>query len=144
MYSLEIKNAEQEKKYIQNVKPILRAHFYTGEPYMCDLRYKTPRVSSMARGVLRHCIPDKGLHPMRRERSHPIKAKDVTTFATPFACFTALQTMSEKGRAFSYLVSKGWSWRPAIAASRVSLSREKSACREWGFFIGSSCPKGTK
>ena len=49
------------------------------------------------RGVLRHCVPNKGLHPLRRESGYPLKAKDVTTFVTPFAYFTVLRTTPETG-----------------------------------------------
>ena len=44
---------------------ILRAHFYTGIPRMCVLRSEHPRHLNVW-GVLRHCVPNKGLHPLRR------------------------------------------------------------------------------
>ena len=44
---------------------ILRAHFYTGIPRMCVLRSEHPRHLNV-RAVLRHCVPNKGLHPLRR------------------------------------------------------------------------------
>ena len=31
------------------------------------------------RGVLRRCVPNKELYPLRRESGYPLKAKDVTT-----------------------------------------------------------------
>ena len=43
-----------------------------------------------------------------------------------------------------YSLSTGWSCLPDRAASTVSASSVKSACREQGFFSASSCPKGTK
>ena len=43
------------------------------------------------RGVLRHCVSRRGLHPMRRESGYPLKAKGVTNKkVTPFACLTVL------------------------------------------------------
>ena len=42
---------------------IRRAHFYTGISRMC---------------VLRYCIPNKGLHPLRCESGYPLKEKGVT------------------------------------------------------------------
>ena len=44
---------------------ILRAHFYTGIPRMCVLRSEHPGHLNV-RAVLRHCVPNKGLHPLRR------------------------------------------------------------------------------
>ena len=44
---------------------ILRAHFYTGIPRMCVLRIEHPGHMNV-RGVSRHCVPNKGLHPLRR------------------------------------------------------------------------------
>ena len=32
------------------------------------------------RGVLRHCVPNKGLHPLRRESGYLLMAKGATTF----------------------------------------------------------------
>jgi len=45
--------------------------------------------------VLRYGVPNKGLYPLRRESGYPLKAKDVTTFVTPFAYFTVLRTTPE-------------------------------------------------
>ena len=44
------------------------------------------------RGVLRHYVPSKGLHPLRLESGYPHKAKGATTFITPFAFVTVLRT----------------------------------------------------
>ena len=43
---------------------ILRAHFYTGIPRMCVLRSEHPRHLNVW-GVLRHCVPNKGMPPLR-------------------------------------------------------------------------------
>ena len=39
--------------------------------------------------MLRYCVPNKGLHPLRRESGYPLKKKGVTFTVTPFGCFTA-------------------------------------------------------
>ena len=40
--------------------------------------------------VLRYCVPNKGLHPLRRESGYPLKAKGITFAVTPFTCLTVL------------------------------------------------------
>lgn len=49
-----------------------------GNPSMCMLRY---------------CVPNKGLHPLRRESGYPLKKKGVTFTVTPFTYFTVLRTL---------------------------------------------------
>ena len=40
---------------------------------------------------------------MRRESGYPLKAKDVTTFVTPFAYFTVLRTTPEMAVRFVFV-----------------------------------------
>ncbi|MGM9588370.1 MAG: hypothetical protein ACI3VA_12910, partial [Candidatus Limivicinus sp.] len=55
----------------------------------CDAKSKHPGLLNI-RGVLRHCVPNKGLHPLRHYSTYPFKAKGVTAKVTPFAYFTVL------------------------------------------------------
>ena len=43
--------------------------------------------------VLRYCVPNKGLHPLRRESGYPLTKKGVTFTVTPFTYFTVLRTL---------------------------------------------------
>ena len=47
--------------------------------------------------VLRYCVPNMGLHPLRRESGYAHNEKGVTTkcAVTPFTNSTVLQTMLE-------------------------------------------------
>lgn len=48
-----------------------RAHFYTGQPlYRASCGNKQPGHLN-GRAVLRHFVPNKGLHPLRRLRVYP-------------------------------------------------------------------------
>lgn len=47
--------------------------------------------------VLRYCVPNKGLHPLRRESGYPLKKKGGTFAVTPFIYFTVLQTPPKTG-----------------------------------------------
>ena len=55
-----------------------------GGPRMCALREKMPWVPSNARGVLRHCAPNKKLYLLRRLNDYLHNAKGVTFAVTPF------------------------------------------------------------
>ena len=63
---------------------ILRAHFYTGIPRMCVLRSEHPRHLNVW-GVLRHCVPNKGLRSLAPLCGYPLKTKCVTKKVTRFA-----------------------------------------------------------
>ena len=57
---------------------ILRAHFYTGYSPYVRLWSEHPGHLNV-RGVLRHCVPNKGLHPLRCESRYSHNVKGVTT-----------------------------------------------------------------
>ena len=46
------------------------ALLYRGKPCMCALRGRQPKHTNI-RAVLRHSVPYKGLHPLRRLRVYP-------------------------------------------------------------------------
>ena len=48
-----------------------RAHFYTWASPVCALCEANSPDTPNVRAVLRHCVPNKGLHPLRCLRSYP-------------------------------------------------------------------------
>ena len=68
------------------------ALLYVVTPVCAPWETERPRHLNV-RGVLRRCVTNKGLHPLRRFAAiPPPKAKGVTSKVTPFAYYTVLRT----------------------------------------------------
>ena len=69
---------------------------------MCALRDREPRTPNV-RGVLRHCVPNKGLHPLRRESGYPLKAKGVTRKSRLLHILLSCKHPAKGGCFFDYI-----------------------------------------
>ena len=83
-----------KKRKFQFVEQIQRRTSIRGIPVYALCEPKRPGHMN-AWSVLCHCVPNRGLYPLRRESGYPLMAKGVTTFVTPFAYFTVLRTTSK-------------------------------------------------
>ncbi len=73
---------------------------------MRRLASETPRCGSVCeteqlvhlnvRGVLRHCVPNKGLHPLRRESGYPCRLGQQKRFCKPFPLTKFLYRKSDR------------------------------------------------
>ena len=89
-----------KKRKFQFVEQLQRRTSIRGIPVYALCEPKRPGHMN-AWSVLRHCVPNRGLYPLRRESGYPLIAKGVTTFVTPFAYFTVLRTTyKERYRCF--------------------------------------------